>query len=123
MLSFFEELVLTGEVSCAVSLPFLLQFIHITTDPRRFKSPLTIAESLDIAEQYWHAAGWHQLVAKAGTGSRTLALIREYRLGRRRLLDTYPVATLLDNDIKTLITCDPGDFAIFKQLHLINPLL
>ncbi len=122
VLSFFEERVLTGELACAITVPVLLEFIHITTDPRRFSSPLTVAESLDFAEKYWNAAGWHQLVPKAQTGSRTLALIREHRLCRKRLLDTHLVATLLDNNINALITCDPGDFAVFRQLQILNPL-
>ena len=120
--SFFERHVLTGDLICAVSFPVLLEFIHITTDPKRFSQPLTVEESLEMAEQYWNAGDWHRLVPKPTTGARALALLRQYKLGRKRLLDTYLAATLLDSEIIHLITCNHDDFKIFKELRLINPL-
>jgi predicted nucleic acid-binding protein len=122
VLSFFEERVLTGELKCAVSFHVLLEFIHVTTDPKRFKSPLTLKEGLGMVEQYWNASNWNRLLPHSNTGSRTLDLLRRYRLGRRRLLDTYLAATLLDNQVTTLITCDWQDFEVFEELRLINPL-
>ena len=122
VLSFFERRVLTGELSCAVSFPVLLEFVHITTDSKRFKPALSMEESVAIAEQYWLAADWHPLIPKSTTGSRAFALLRNHRLGRKRLLDTYLAATLLDHGVTTLITCDTGDFNIFSDLQLINPL-
>jgi predicted nucleic acid-binding protein len=122
VLAFFERRVLTGELVCAVSFPILLEFIHITTDPKRFKRPLTLEESLDFASQYWNAEGWSRLLPKADIGEHVLALLRQHKLGRKRLLDTYLAATLLDNGIEALITCDPADFAPFKKLQVINPL-
>ena len=123
VLSFFERRVLTGELSCAVSFPVLLEFVHITTDSKRFKPALSMEESADIAEQYWQAADWHRLIPKSTTGSRAFALLRDHRLGRERLLDTYLAATLLDYGLTTLITCDTEEFNIFSDLQLINPLI
>ena len=122
VLSFFERRVLTGEITCAVTFQVILEFIHITTDPRRFDHPLTMAESTEIVEQYWRSTNWRQLTPQPGTGIRVLELLRQYSLGRKRLLDTYLAATLLDNGITTLITCDQSDFKIFEELETINPL-
>lgn len=122
VLSFFEHRVLTHELICALTLPVLLEFIHVTTDPERFRSPLTIGESLSLVEHYWNASDWRRLFPLAGTGSRTLELLRRYRLGRKRLLDSYLAATLLDNGVTALITCDPRDFEVFDELRLVNPL-
>ncbi len=122
IISFFERRVLTGELTCAITFPVLLEFVHITTDPKRFKPPLTLKESLNIVEQYWNAISWRRLFPQPSTGTRALDLLRSYRLGRKRLLDTYFAATLLDNGVTTLITCDSTDFGVFEELHLINPL-
>ena len=122
ILTFFERRVLTGRLSCAISFPVLLEFVHITTDPKRFKPPLSVEESVGIAEQYWQAANWHRMIPKSTTGSLTFSLLREHKLGRKRLLDTYLAATLLDNGITSLITCDRDDFKVFSQLQLINPM-
>ena len=110
-----------GQQTCAVTFPVLLEFIQITTDPKRFRCPLTIKESNNIAEQYWNASDWRRLLPQPGTGTRTMDLLRHHRLGRKRLLDTYFAATLLDNGVTTLITCDSVDFGVFEELRLINP--
>ena len=122
VLSFFERRVLTGELTCAVTFSVLLEFIHITTDPKRFRSPLTLKESLGMAEQYWNASDWRRLFPQPSTGTRTLDLLRSHRLGRKQLLDTYFAATLLDNGVTSLITCDSKDFGVFEELRLIDPL-
>jgi uncharacterized protein len=122
VLSFFERRVLTGELTCAVTFPVLLEFIHITTDPKRFKSSLSLDESVAIAEQYWNASNWRQLLPRSGTGTRAFEFLKRYQLGRNRLLDTYFAATLLDNEVTALITSDVKDFRVFSELQLINPL-
>ena len=122
VLSFFERRVLTGELTCAVTFPVLLEFVHITTDSRRFKPPLSLDESMAIAEQYWNASNWRRLLPSAGTGTRVLELLRRYQLGRNRLLDTYFAATLLEHGVTALITSDIKDFRVFSELQLINPL-
>ena len=122
VVQFFEKRVLTGEMTCALTFPILLEFIHITTDPKRFKPALTVDESVDIAMQYWTAETWLRLVPKQTTGMRALHLLRLHRLGRKRLLDTYFAATLLDHDIRSLITCNAEDFKVFTELELIDPL-
>jgi predicted nucleic acid-binding protein len=122
ILSFFERRVLTGELTCAVTFPVLLEFVHITTDSRRFKPPLTLEESIALAEQYWSASNWQQLLPGSGTAARAFDLLRRHELGRNRLLDTYFAATLLDNRITSLVTCDVKDFRVFRELALINPL-
>jgi toxin-antitoxin system PIN domain toxin len=120
--SFFERRVLRGELTCAVTFPVLLEFIHVTTDARRFKAPLTLEESLNFVEQYWNASDWRRLVPQPSTGTRVLDLLRRYCLGRKRLLDTHLAATLLDNGVTTLITCDSTDFRVFEELSLLDPL-
>jgi predicted nucleic acid-binding protein len=122
VLAFFDRRVLTGELTCAITFPVLLEFLHITTDPRRFSQPLTLAESLAIAEQYWNASNWRQILPQPGTGTRAISLMRRHHLGRNRLLDTYFAATLLDNGITSLITCDTKHFQVFRELSLLDPL-
>ena len=120
---FMQAHVIGGELTCALTFPVILEFIHITTDARRFKLPLSMEESIQIAEQYWTAADWLQLFPKATTGSRSFDLLSKHKLGRNRLLDTSFAATLLDNDVVSVITADAGDFAPFDELQIINPTL
>ena len=75
-----------------------------------------------MAEQYWNVSDWRQLLPQPSTSARTLDLLRRHRLGRKKLLDTCFAATLLDNEVTSLITCDSKDFSVFEELRLINPL-
>lgn len=122
VLAFFRNRVLTGELKCAVTFEILLEFVHITTDPRRFKPALSIEESVGIAQQYWNAADWEQLLPKPTSGARAFDLLKKNKLGRNRLLDTHLAAVLLDHGITTLITCNGVDFRVFRDLNLIDPL-
>ena len=45
-----------------------------------------------------------------------LDLLDTYRLGCKRIADT-----LLGNGVNTIMTCSPGDFAIFDVLAVIDP--
>lgn len=120
--SFFQGRVLTGQLTCAVSFTVLLEFLHVTTDSKRFDFPLTMEESIEIVQNYWNASNWKRLLPAVTTGNRTLDLLQKHRLGRKRLLDAYLVAMLIDNHVNTLITCDRTDFGIFDELDLIDPL-
>jgi predicted nucleic acid-binding protein len=121
VVSFFESRVLPGEITCAVTFPVLLEFVHITTDPKRFNPPLELEESVSIVEQYWNAANWRKLLPRRQTGAKTFELLRRHGLGRKRLLDTYLAATLLDHNIHALLTCNTRDFQVFSELELIDP--
>jgi len=121
VVSFFERRVLTGEITCAVTFPVLLEFVHITTDPKRFSPSLELEESLAIVDQYWNAANWRRLLPRRQTGARTFELLRRHQLGRKRLLDTYLAATLLENNVQALLTCNTRDFQVFSELQLIDP--
>ncbi len=81
-------------VVVAITFPVLLEFVHVTTYSRRFKSPLSLEESIEIAEQYWNASNWRRLLPQPGTGAKAFDLLRLYGLGRKRLLDTCFAATL-----------------------------
>lgn len=50
-----------------------------------------------------------------------LVLLDDRRLGRRRIADTLPAPTLLRHGVNAIMTCNPGDFAPFDELAVIDP--
>jgi len=70
----------------------LAEFAHVVTNPRRFEHPLDMAAALEMCEQWWNAVECRPVAVDAEAGIQFLAWMREYRLGRKRLLDTLLAA-------------------------------
>ena len=51
----------------------------------------------------------------------TLRWRREFRLGRKRILDTHLAAVLHVAGVRRLLTSNPDDFAVFGVLETITP--
>lgn len=105
--------------SLALTAQVLHEFLHITTDPRRFEHPLSMAEALRVAHRLWDAGEVIRLVPAPEVLPRTLELMERLRLGRKRILDTALAATLESAGVHRLATFNHADFAIFGFLDLL----
>jgi len=50
-----------------------------------------------------------------------LSWLQQFALGRKRLLDTLLAATDLRAGIRSLVTTNPADFAVFGAFSFITP--
>jgi toxin-antitoxin system PIN domain toxin len=97
------------------------EFLHVVTDARRFTPPLTMIEALDWVEEFLNKPAVTLVEPDSKSFHRTLELLREFNLGRKRILDTHLAAVLLSCNIQRLLTSNQADFAIFKDLETISP--
>jgi predicted nucleic acid-binding protein len=104
----------------AIAPQVLAEFIHIVTDPRRFTQPLDITAAHRLAEQWWTARKIMRVFPDDAT-RQFLAWLRQFLLGRKRLLDTLLAATYQQAGIHSLLTTNPADFAIFGVFRCITP--
>ena len=51
----------------------------------------------------------------------TLLWMRQFNLGRKRILDTYLAAVLHTEGIRRLLTSNPSDFTVFGVLETVTP--
>jgi len=51
----------------------------------------------------------------------TLRWMRQFSLGRKRILDTQLAAVLHSNGVRRLLTSNPADFAVFSILETVTP--
>ena len=109
-------------LTIALTPAVLHEFVHIVTDPRRFAPPLEMAEALALARGYLDRSNVSLLATDAAATRRALAMMEEFRLGRKRLADTLFAATLIENGVHELITCNGDDYRIFDELGSIDPL-
>jgi predicted nucleic acid-binding protein len=99
----------------------IAEFLHVTTDPRRFDPPLTMAEALDWIEEFLKNPVVGVLEPGPATMAQTLRWMREFNLGRKRILDTQLAAVLHGNGVNRLLTSNPADFAVFRVLETVTP--
>ncbi len=103
--------------------PFLVvaEFLHVSTDARRFAPPLTMAEALDWIEEFLNNPAVSLLEPSRASMDQTLRWMRQFNLGRKRILDTQLAAALHSNGVRRLLTSNPADFAGFTVLETVTP--
>ena len=99
----------------------LHETLHVVTDPRRFARPMPMENALRLVGELWDAAEVVRVLPRATALHRTLELMRLYRLGRQRILDTALAATLEVAGVTRLLTFNRSDFAVFSFLELVQP--
>ena len=94
----------------------LAEFIHVVTDPRRMERPLEMADALDRAEAWWEGKEVTQILPTSQGTRGFLAWMREFGLGRRRILDTQLAAVYQSNGVGAIVTTDARDFLLFPEM-------
>ena len=97
------------------------EFLHVVTDERRFVPPLTMIEALDWVEEFLANPSVSLLQPTQESLQQTLRWMREFNLGRKRILDTHLAAVLYTAGARRLLTSNPGDFSVFGVLETITP--
>ena len=97
----------------------LFEFVHVSTDPRRFENPLPMDRAIDLTRTIWDAEETVRLVPGPTVVHRALVLIAGLRLGRKRILDTVLAATLEGAGVRRLATLNERDFDGFAFLEIV----
>jgi len=108
----FQKLLKAGDTFSLVP-QILAEFIHVVTDPRRFSSPLTQEQAIERSEIWWNAAEVVHVFPTADSTLLFLGWLEEFRLGRKRLLDTMLASTLQASGVTSILTLNRDDFAVF----------
>ncbi len=98
----------------------LAEFIHVVTDPRRLLEPLSVNEAVARAEHWWQAQEVVRVFPDGEAAVGFLVWLREYRLGRKRLLDTLLAATFFHAGIRRVITNNEADYRVFGVFQIIG---
>jgi predicted nucleic acid-binding protein len=114
--SYLEEGEVFGFPSSVVT-----EFLHVVTDERRFTPPLTMIQAADWMEELLSDPRFHLLRSTPESAHLTLAWMKRFSLGRKRILDTHLAAILHVNGIQRLLSSNPDDFAVFGVFALFTP--
>jgi predicted nucleic acid-binding protein len=97
------------------------EFLHVVTDERRIAPPLTMPEALDWIEEFIASSGVSLLEPTQASMAQTIRWMRQFNLGRKRILDTHLAAILYTSGVLRLITFNPSDFTVFGVLEIVTP--
>ncbi len=97
------------------------EFLHVVTDARRFDPPLTMTEALDWIEDLLANPTVGLLEPSQESLRQMLRWMRQFNLGRKRILYTYLAAVLHTAGVRRLLTSNPTDFAVFGVLETVVP--
>lgn len=97
------------------------EFLHVATGSRRFAPPLTMTEALDWIEDFLTNPNVSLLEPTQASTTQALQLMRQFQLGRKRVLDTHLAAVLYTGGVRRLMTSNPADFTVFGVLETVTP--
>jgi len=109
------------DMTLVVTPNILHEFIHIVTDGRRFDPPVSMAQAITLVRLYLGRTNVECVSTSESILLEAFSLIEHYNLGRKRIADTLFAATLMHFGVRELITCNPDDFRLFKDLKIIDP--
>jgi predicted nucleic acid-binding protein len=99
----------------------LAEFIHVATDSRRFRQPFDMATACQVAGHWWTSKDVVQVFPNDAAVHQFLAWLRQFSLGRKRLLDTLLAATYDQSGTHSILTTNPNDFAVFGVFTCMTP--
>jgi predicted nucleic acid-binding protein len=99
----------------------LHEWVHVVTDARRFDPPIPMGEALAVARSYLDRTNVEVAPMDGPVVELAFHLLDQHRLGRKRIADTLLAAALIAHGVDELITCNPRDFAVFDELHVVDP--
>lgn len=97
------------------------EFIHVVTDGKRFSKPLAAPEAIARASNWWSATEIVHVYPNQQSTLLFLKWMKEFKLGRKRLLDTMLAATYAENGISSVYTSDKNDYALYKCFRIVSP--
>jgi predicted nucleic acid-binding protein len=99
----------------------LSEYLHIVTDEKRFENPLPMPEAIDRAADWWSLFEAHRIFPDESTLGLFFEWIKRFRLGRKRILDTFLAATYVSHGIRRIISTDAEGFRVFGALEVLHP--
>lgn len=115
----FNEIAANGQEVC-VHYNCFNDFIHVITDSRRFENAFSMEEALAVVDEWRDLENVKILFPDEQSFGRSVAWLTIYKLGRDRLNDTNMAACYLHNGVSSIITANPKDFELFKEIKVIG---
>lgn len=112
---------LQGEVDVCISPQVLCEFIAACTNAKIFQPAMTPAQAARELLAYWTHPRLRKIFPRDHTVKRLAKFVEQYHLEGQRIYDAFLVATMLDNDVRTIYTLNTKDFERYPEVRVVNP--
>src|SRR5687767_1456754 len=99
----------------------IAEFLHSITDERRFQTPLSMLDALNWVDDFLQNPRIQLVLPNQQSVRQANDWMRQFGLGRKRILDTQLAATLHAAGCRRLVTSNADDFKVFNVFELIVP--
>jgi len=82
-------------------------------------TPLVVTDAITRAEQWWQAAEVVRVFPDGNSVSDFFAWLRQYQLGRKRLLDTLLAASYRNAKVTKIITNNAKDYEVLAAFEIV----
>ncbi len=97
-----------------------LEFQHIVTDAKRFENPMTMEQAMNQV-WFWKEQDRIKVIFPDDKSfGRAQVWLNQYKLGRKRLIDTHMASCYAENGVDEIWTANPKDFEIFNMFELTD---
>lgn len=108
---YYHELVFSDQLQGIISSQNLLEFSAVMTNDKKIPTPLTHEEVSEEISQYIHSRYFPVIYPNKQTLSTYQTLLNKYALKNpRQLFDLFLVATMIANQVSTILTANAKDF-------------
>ena len=107
--------------SIALTPQVFFEFIHVSTDPRRFARAMEMDQAVSVARDLWDAPETIRVLPGPTMLHRVFELLDSLRLGRKRILDTALAVTLSQAGVNRIATLNGKDYKVFSFLEVVDP--
>jgi predicted nucleic acid-binding protein len=111
---------LANEHDFALAPQTLAEFIHVVTDQRRMPVPLVVTDAISRSELWWQAAEVVRVFPDGKSVADFFAWLRQYQLGRKRLLDTLLAASFRNAKVTKIITNNAKDYEVLASFEIVT---
>lgn len=110
---------LEGELNAVIAHQNLLEFYSIITDQRRIEKPISGMEASSLVKKYLDST-LEIIFPNPETVPIVLQFSSKLAITDGRIFDTYLVATMLSNNISSILTANTKDFHSFTGIQVFD---
>jgi len=112
---------LKRKINACISIQNLLEFYSIITNPKRVEKPIKFEEAREIFNLYSKSLSIKIIYPT----SKSLLMLSEFlnlfQITKAEIFDAYLVATMKENNVKTIYTENTSHFERYDFLKVVNP--